>query len=53
MSHGFSEKALREQEPLIQSYCDLLMKQLYRHCDHGSKMVDIVKWYNVRDREIL
>jgi cytochrome P450 len=53
VSHGFSEKALREQEPLIQSYCDLLMKQLHHHCDNGNKMVDLVKWYNVRDPEAL
>ena len=48
MSHGFSEKALREQEPLIQEYCDLLMKRFYESCDNGTKMVDMVEWYNVR-----
>ena len=47
VSHGFSERALREQEPLIQSYCDLLMKNLYEHSQGGNEMVDMVQWYNV------
>jgi hypothetical protein len=47
VSHGFSERALREQEPLIQSYCDLLMKRLYEHSKGGTEMVDMVQWYNV------
>lgn len=47
VSHGFSEKALREQEPLIQTYCDLLMKRLYEHSKDGTEKVDMVQWYNV------
>ena len=47
VSHGFSERALREQEPLIQSYCDLMMKRLYVNCKGGNEMVDMVLWYNV------
>lgn len=47
VSHGFSEKALRLQEVLIQQYCDLLMKRLREDCRGGTKMVDMVKWYNV------
>ena len=55
VSHGFSERALREQEPLIQSYCDLMLKRVYENCKGGSEMVDMVQWYNVgfiRDQDV-
>lgn len=47
VSHGFSEKALRLQELLIQQYCDLLMKRLRENCKDGTEMIDMVSWYNV------
>lgn len=47
VSHGFSEKALREQEPIIQEYADLLMSRVYRSGESGQQYVDMVKWYNV------
>lgn len=31
-SHGFSEKSLREQEPTIEGYIDLLIKRLRERC---------------------
>jgi hypothetical protein len=48
LSHGFSEKALRFQEPIIQGYLDLFIRRLR---DLGAKGVDIdiVTWYNVSD----
>lgn len=46
LSYGFSEKALREQEQLIQGYCDLLIDRLEGLRTRGEE-VDIVKWYNV------
>ena len=46
LSHGFSEKALRFQEPIIQGYLDLFIRRLR---DLGAKRdeVDIVTWYSV------
>ena len=46
MSRGFSDAALREQQPIIQSYVNLLMQRLREETSKG-KSVDIVSWYNV------
>jgi cytochrome P450 len=47
LSHGFSEMALKEQEPTIQRYADLLMERLHQFSDGGRIPLDMVKWYNV------
>jgi hypothetical protein len=47
MSHAFADSALREQEPLILSYCDLLIKRLHDQLEGPTKgEVDIVRWVN-------
>lgn len=57
LAHGFSERALREQESIIGSYVNLLVKRLHEHCvdrDHvdsvtgqsAKKAVDMKTWYN-------
>ena len=43
LAHAFSDKALREQLPLIQSYVDLLIQKLRETNGHPT---DIVSWYN-------
>ncbi|RDL42248.1 uncharacterized protein BP5553_02227 [Venustampulla echinocandica] len=43
LSHGFSEKALRDQEPIIKSYVDLLIQRLH---ENSKEPVDVVKWFN-------
>ena len=43
LSHGFSERALREQEGLIQGYVDLLVGKLKGVAREG-KEVDLVRW---------
>jgi cytochrome P450 len=46
-SHGFSDKALREQEPLVQGYVELLIQRLHEQVQSGSKgKIDLVRWYN-------
>jgi cytochrome P450 len=45
ISHGFSDKALRDQEQLIKKYIDLLMEKLRDVAEVGTK-TDMVKWYN-------
>lgn len=47
LSHGFSERALRDQEPVILEYADLLITNLRKMSDEGSTPVDMVKWFNV------
>lgn len=47
--HGFSDKALREQEPLIQSYVNLFMTRLLEqtsNAEEGTAIVNIAQWFN-------
>ncbi|KAI1414211.1 cytochrome P450 [Hypoxylon sp. FL1857] len=46
LANGFSEKALREQEPVIREYVDLLFQRLHQVSQDGTATVDIVSWYN-------
>lgn len=45
LAHGFSDKSLRGQEPLITNYIDLLMQRLRENCDGGSRALDVTSWY--------
>lgn len=47
--HGFSEKALREQEPLIQSYVELFISRLLKRTSDahdGTATINIAQWFN-------
>ena len=45
IAHAFSEKALKSQEPIIQSYVDLLINGLKMEADRTpGGTVDMVKW---------
>lgn len=46
LSHGFSDRAMRAQEPLIQGYIDLLVKRLHEHCKGGKVSLDMCSWFN-------
>jgi cytochrome P450 len=58
ISHAFSDKALREQEGLLQSYVDLLVSRFRDISDHNSDYasggdgwdstgkIELCKWYN-------
>jgi cytochrome P450 len=48
ISHAFSEKALREQEPLLQAYVGTLINRLSDQvkAGWGNAVVDLVKWYS-------
>ncbi|KAL3425116.1 cytochrome P450 ClCP1 [Phlyctema vagabunda] len=45
LSYGFSEKALREQEVLVQGYCTMFLDRLDELRTLGAE-IDMVKWYN-------
>ena len=44
LSHGFSEKAMREQESVVMQYVDLLIQRLHEYSKNGPQ--DMVAWYN-------
>ncbi|CAO2654499.1 Nn.00g112320.m01.CDS01 [Neocucurbitaria sp. VM-36] len=52
LSHAFSDKALRQQETLVQSYVDLLVQRLGGNAAEG-KDVDIMRWYNYTTFDII
>ncbi|KAI1391262.1 cytochrome P450 [Hypoxylon trugodes] len=44
--HGFSEKALREQEPVMQRYISVLFQKLQEISRNGTAPIDILSWYD-------
>ncbi|KAF2102014.1 isotrichodermin C-15 hydroxylase [Rhizodiscina lignyota] len=47
LAHAFSDKALREQEGILQQYVNLLIIRLNEQCEGKKKAtLDMVKWYN-------
>lgn len=47
-AYGFSDKALKDQEPLIKQHVDELIAKLQQQMDADTKptLVDLTKWYN-------
>jgi cytochrome P450 len=52
LSHAFSDKALRAQEPLIMSYVDLLIHKLSSFAEKGEE-ANIMRWYNYTTFDII
>lgn len=50
LNPGFSEKALREQEPILKKHIDFLMQRLHENC-HSP--LDIVKWFNLTTFDVV
>lgn len=50
LAHGFSEKSMREQEPVIKGYIDLLIQRLHENCETA---VDLAAWYNFTTFDII
>lgn len=46
LAHGFSDKGMREQEPIISGYVDLLIRKLRERSGKGKAPVIISDWYN-------
>jgi cytochrome P450 len=49
-SHAFSEKSLREQEPIIQSYIELLVEKLH---ENVGKNNNIANWYKFTTFDVI
>ncbi|KAF6829319.1 trichothecene c-15 hydroxylase [Colletotrichum musicola] len=45
LSHGFSARAMAEQQPLINTYIDLFLQRLRENGEGGSKPIDLTKWF--------
>ncbi|KAL5358523.1 cytochrome P450 [Aspergillus floccosus] len=52
LAHGFSEKSMRDQEPLIRQYVDLLIRKLREH-SVGGQPVSLSDWYNYTTFDII
>lgn len=53
LSHAFSERALREQESIIQSYIDMLVEKLHQEVASHRETVDISKWLTYTTFDII
>ena len=52
MLHAFSDSALGDQEPIILSYCDLLVQRLFDQIQ-AKKQVDMAAWLNFASFDII
>ncbi|OTB03603.1 hypothetical protein M426DRAFT_321523 [Hypoxylon sp. CI-4A] len=46
LAHGFSERSMRGQEPIIGGYVDMLIQRLEEHSDNGRRALDMRSWFN-------
>ncbi|MCJ1388900.1 hypothetical protein MMC18_001751 [Xylographa bjoerkii] len=54
LSHAFSEQAMREQEPLITQYMNMLISKLHDEIRGPAKgRVDIARWYNLTTFDVV
>ncbi|KAF2478053.1 cytochrome P450 monooxygenase-like protein [Lindgomyces ingoldianus] len=53
LSHAFSDKALRDQEGLIQGFVDLLVLRLKEAIQESKPTVDIMRWYNYSTFDVI
>ena len=53
MSHGFSDKSMREQEDTIRHHADLMISYLSTQANREKEnVVDFTRWYNVGSKLI-
>lgn len=53
IAHGFSDRSMREQQPLIAKYIDLLIHRLYEKSSGGTAAVNIADWYNFTTFDVI
>ncbi|KAK4119116.1 cytochrome P450 [Parathielavia appendiculata] len=52
LAHGFSERSMREQQPLIKGYIDLLIRRLTEISERGES-ADMTAWYNFTTFDVI
>ena len=53
LAPGFSERAMRAQEPIFREYVDLLIKRLEEHSDRGKNALDMKAWFNYTTFDVI
>ncbi|EMR70067.1 putative cytochrome p450 monooxygenase protein [Eutypa lata UCREL1] len=53
LANGFSDRSMREQQPIIKGYIDLLISRLHDNCKDGAKTLDIAAWYNYTTFDVI
>ncbi|KAI1387748.1 cytochrome P450 [Hypoxylon trugodes] len=53
LSHGFSERSMRAQEPCIGEYVDLLIHRLEEKCSDGKTALEMRAWLNFTTFDII
>ena len=53
MAHGFSDRNMRDQQPLIKKYLDTLLRKLKENGEGGKKALDIMAWYNFTTFDVI
>lgn len=53
LAHGFSEGSVQKQEPILNTYINLLIQRLRKQASSGSAQVDMVCWYNFTTFDII
>ncbi|KAH8904718.1 cytochrome P450 [Coniochaeta sp. PMI_546] len=53
LAHGFSDRSMRGQQPIIKKYIDLLIRRLYENCGAGEKAVNMMAWYNFTTFDVI
>lgn len=53
LAHAFSDRALRDQEPLLCSYADMLIERLKEASENGKADVDIAEWLTFTTFDII
>lgn len=56
LARGFSDKALRDMEPILQKHTDELVSSFRKqisHSDTGSAVVSLVNWYSFTGYDII
>ncbi|KAI1075503.1 cytochrome P450 [Whalleya microplaca] len=53
LSHGFSERIMHGQEPIIGSYVDKLIERLYQNSQGGAATLNMRDWFNFTTFDII
>ncbi len=53
MAHGFSDRAMREQQPIIGKYIDLLVRRLRERAAGGTVALNLADWYNFTTFDVI